>query len=376
MDAGKVLSQDGALQDAAESLLEPLDQQSDEFFQEGGAEFMRHLQGDLSPRTSGFCFPGYQAACLMRVLRLAALALAAPESGASYSAEANAQTCANFYGKDFALEYMSSTSWPVRLLDLQVHIVNSPGVQMPMRLARTLPTGVETYDQLRQHWPQPPHSAQLTAGSVDPQGLSKACLLCRAARVTQQIRVLSVDGGHCALWLEPAITLRALFPGIVTSQLASYSSGTHCLDLMGKDAFGDEPFLANQEYFGNNPAFRAADVLVGQWVGECAKLRTHYSKPVIAYLGFLLLNDPSVGQYHAWSEPLEHFWERLAFLDACDVHSLQGLAPADGGPPCAAVYEEPQLAEAAHWQTGRRKPSVRPLSLYVRAVHDPSSAVR
>lgn len=26
------------------------------------------------------------------------------------------------------------------------------------------------------------------------------------------IRVLSVDGGHCALWLEPAVTLRALFP--------------------------------------------------------------------------------------------------------------------------------------------------------------------
>ena len=24
--------------------------------------------------------------------------------------------------------------------------------------------------------------------------------------------MLSVDGGHCALWLEPAVTLRALFP--------------------------------------------------------------------------------------------------------------------------------------------------------------------
>lgn len=31
---------------------------------------------------------------------------------------------------------------------------------------------------------------------------------------------------------------------------------------------------------------------------------------VIAYLGFLLLNDPVVGKYHFWSEPLPHYWER------------------------------------------------------------------
>lgn len=37
---------------------------------------------------------------------------------------------------------------------------------------------------------------------------------------------------------------------------------------------------------------------------------------VIAYLGFLLLNDPVVGKYHFWSEPLHHFWERP--LDAKD----------------------------------------------------------
>lgn len=90
---------------------------------------------------------------------------------------------------------------------------------------------------------------------------------------------------------------------------------------------------------------------MGQWIGECSKLRVHYSKPVpkltscellwadvsgvsanqlrwnealfivipslrrfasqvIAYLGFLLLNDPVVGKYHFWSEPLPHYWER------------------------------------------------------------------
>lgn len=30
---------------------------------------------------------------------------------------------------------------------------------------------------------------------------------------------------------------------------------------------------------GDNALFRAADVLVGQWIGECSKLRVHYSKP-------------------------------------------------------------------------------------------------
>ncbi|CAE6912162.1 unnamed protein product, partial [Symbiodinium sp. CCMP2456] len=126
---------------------------------------------------------------------------------------------------------------------------------------------------------------------------------------------------------------------------------------------------SNQQYFSNNPLFRSADVLVAQWVGEAGKLRVHYSKPVIAYLGFLLLNDPVVGKYHPWSEPLEHYWERFTFLQDCDVHSLQGKPPKDGGPPCAVVYEEPQLAEAAYWQTGFHNPSVRPLSLYVGATH-------
>lgn len=40
------------------------------------------------------------------------------------------------------------------------------------------------------------------------------------------IRVLSVDGGHCALWLEPAVILRALFPA---PQLESIRTRDICL---------------------------------------------------------------------------------------------------------------------------------------------------
>ncbi|CAJ1356001.1 unnamed protein product [Effrenium voratum] len=145
---------------------------------------------------------------------------------------------------------------------------------------------------------------------------------------------------------------------------------------MGDSSFKALDVHVNQQYFSNNPLFRGADVLVGQWVGECSKLRVHYSKPVVAYLGFLLLNDPVVGKYHFWSEPLPHFWERFSTLQSCDVHKLDGRQPADGGPPCAVVFEEPQLAEAAYWQTGIRNPSVRPLSLYVSASHDTSTALK
>ena len=38
-------------------------------------------------------------------------------------------------------------------------------------------------------------------------------------------------------------------------------------------------------------------------------------------------------------------------MQACDVHRSKGT-PLDGGPPCAIIFEEPQLAEAAYWQTG------------------------
>ncbi|CAE7252839.1 unnamed protein product, partial [Symbiodinium microadriaticum] len=186
------------------------------------------------------------------------------------------------------------------------------------------------------------------------------------------MQILSVDGGHCALWLEPAVTFKALFQDLVTTRLASYREGEYCASLMGRSSFELLEMSSNQQYFSNNPLFRSADVLVAQWVGEAGKLRVHYSKPVIAYLGFLLLNDPVVGKYHPWSEPLEHYWERpqqssrFTFLQDCDVHSLQGKPPKDGG---AVVYEEPQLAEAAYWQTGFHNPSVRPLSLYVGATH-------
>jgi len=230
--------------------------------------------------------------------------------------------------------------------------------------------GIETFQQLRQLWPKP---SLLGPGSVDPQGISAGCGFCQHAGLPRPIRVLSVDGGHCALWLEPAVTLRALFPEKVTTQLATYRQEDSCGSMMGESSFQKLEVFTGQQYFSDNALFRAADVLVGQWIGECSKLRVHYSKPVIAYLGFLLLNDPVVGKYHFWSEPLPHYWERFQVMQACDVHGSKGM-PVDGGPPCAIVFEEPQLAEAAYWQTGFRNPSVRPLSLYVGAMHKPDKA--
>ena len=43
-----------------------------------------------------------------------------------------------------------------------------------------------------------------------------------------------------------------------------------------------------------------AKILTCHWLAECTKLRAVYSKPVVGYIGFLLLNDPAVGKYHAW----------------------------------------------------------------------------
>ena len=48
-----------------------------------------------------------------------------------------------------------------------------------------------------------------------------------------------------------------------------------------------------------------------------------------------------VGSYHAWSEPIDYFWDRLRSLHACDVFARSVRRPSDGGPPCAVVYEEP-----------------------------------
>ena len=82
-----------------------------------------------------------------------------------------------------------------------MHLTESRDVAVTKRTGE-LPTGVETYEHLRRHLKVPP----LGPGSVDPQGISW-----RRAPVPS-VRVVSVDGGHCALWLEPAATLRALFP--------------------------------------------------------------------------------------------------------------------------------------------------------------------
>ncbi|CAK9042948.1 unnamed protein product [Durusdinium trenchii] len=373
IEAGGFLGRDAEVQMLAESLLS----NSEKVFhsQELAQEFWSILVGERRHPYPQHCFPGYQAACLMRVLHLAA------EEGAldpfderhaqvRHLLQSNAQFCAGLFGKEAALEFLGSTRWPVQLLDFEIHLRNSTDLSVTKRYAESLPQGVETFNQLRRHWPEP---LFLGPGSVDPQGISAACESCRArAGLPRAIRLLSVDGGHCALWLEPAVSFNALFPDMVSTQLATYRSDDACSSLMGDTAFKQIEVFSHQQYFSDNSLFRAADVLVGQWIGECSKLRVHYSKPVIAYLGFLLLNDPVVGKYHFWSEPLPHFWERYRTMQNCDVHAKGRQL--DGGPPCAIVFEEPQLAEAAFWQTGFRNPSVRPLALYVGATHHPENA--
>ncbi|CAE8671658.1 unnamed protein product [Polarella glacialis] len=374
MEAPGLLGHDPSLVGDANRLLEPFDNQPREFFQRQGLEFHANLAGSDQQSRQIFCFPGYQAACLVRVLSLAAQ-VASGQPVRDFL-EANAQYCASIFGKDAALEYMSSTSWPVRLLDFETHMTSCPDSAFTKRLAKTLPAGVETFDHFKLFFPQhnlKAGASYLHPGSVDPQGMSAACKGCAAAASSKRITIVSVDGGHCALWLEPAVTLRTLFPETVITKLASFKTASDCQALMGEATLKQEDLFINQKY-DSSSILRAADVLVGQWIGECAKLRAHYMKPVIAYIGFLLLTDPSVGHYHAWSTPVEHYWDRFAYLNACDVHARSGGAAADGGPSCALVFEEPQLAEAAHWQTGQRRPSVRPLSLYVNALHEPHLA--
>lgn len=75
---------------------------------------------------------------------------------------------------------------------------------------------------------------------------------------------------------------------------------------------------------------------------------------MIAYLGFLLLNDPVVGRYHYWSEPLEHFWERFRAMQRCDVHAS---GPVDGGPPCGSSLRG--LGQRAEVQWSSRSLSLR-----------------
>ncbi|CAK0801857.1 unnamed protein product [Prorocentrum cordatum] len=293
--SGAELGGVAGLADAAEALLAPYDKEPQEFFQAHAQDFHAVLSGAQPARREAgdFCFPGFQAACFVRVARAATDVSAADRSqepsqgGLRGHLEANTKYCAGLFGREAALDFMHSAGWPVSALDFEVHLRDSLDASLASRLVQ-----------------------------------------------------------------EPAFTLRALFPGRISSQLVSYKSNEDCVRQLGEEVFANESVLLNQFYanFDGNRALRAADVITCQWVGECAKLRALYSKPVIAYVGFLLLNDPSVGSYHRWSEPLPHFWERLQSL------------------------LEPQLAEAAHWQTGARLPSVRPLALYVGARHAPAEA--
>lgn len=385
--AGGTLAASAELVGMAEQLLEPFDSLPREFFADRMSEFHAAVakkgQGkQAEDDAEAFCFPGYLAACLVRVASLAALAAAAWVAGASPVAEqyetlveANAKYCLGLFGRDASLDYLASVGWPVSALDFELR---AHGRLPPAAAAG----GAERYEQLAPVLARLSLPTALPFGSVDPQGVARRVGLRIARALPRPLLVVSVDGGHCALWLELAVTLRSLFPGQITSQLATYKGDSDCLQTMSPTAFDQADVFVAQKYFEGNAVLRRADVLICQWVGECAKLRSHYSKPVIAYIGFLPLNDPSVGAYHYWSEPLQYYWERLEGLLDCDVHgggrgwrkSAADLPPADGGPPCAVVWEEPQLAEAAYWQLGVQLPSVRPLALYVGAQHRPEHA--
>ncbi|CAL1136485.1 unnamed protein product [Cladocopium goreaui] len=224
-----------------------------------------------------------------------------------------------------------------------------------MRQAMTLGRTVESFQQFRRGVAVP----WVPSGSVDPRGLMGKQHA--VPHSVPSIRVTSVFGGHCSLWLEPLYTLYRIFPESVLPLLATYNPENSCSEFFAVEL----PAV----HLENNDALRHADLLVCMWVSECSRLRAHYSKPVIFYSGFLLLNDQSFHPGHAWMEPLHHFWRRVADLLACD-------GPGEGhtGPPCLVVFEERQLAEAAYWQTGQQKPYVRPLSLYVGCTHDPEKA--
>ncbi|CAK9109537.1 Hypothetical protein SCF082_LOCUS50907 [Durusdinium trenchii] len=303
----------------------------------------------------GLASSSYQAACWVRILGLhTTLAQGAREDAQELEImiETNAQHCSSIFGKEASLEYLSSTSWPVRLLDLELFmrscalagLMIGPDAAFGMRRMRTAETGRGV------------------------KGL---------APWSPTLRVTSVFGGHCSLWLETLYTLWSLFADLIDPFLVTYNHEDGCLERFGlRDVLPHAPVLGDEEQGSRGSVdqmLRSSDLLVCMWVSECSRLRAHYSKPVIFYSGFLLLNDQSFHPGHAWSEALFHFWQRLSDLFACDV-----LAAKDGtpvvGPPCLVLFEERPLAEVAYWQTGQRKPVVRPLSLYVRCLHDPENA--
>eukprot|EP00929_Paragymnodinium_shiwhaense_P096436 TRINITY_DN58024_c0_g1_i1.p1 TRINITY_DN58024_c0_g1~~TRINITY_DN58024_c0_g1_i1.p1 ORF type:complete len:1106 (-),score=184.54 TRINITY_DN58024_c0_g1_i1:87-3404(-) len=385
IQSGARLATDESLVRTAQNILDAYDDPSQyNFFQEQALIWASKLEGNDLNYSADFCLPGYAAACLIRLVWWTSIyeGLTIKTHEAEAQLNEDAFFCTNIFGIDSVYDFLTATSWPIRVQDLQIHLapIQEKRAVIPPRFAQALPPEVETYAQFLTHVEADlPDSLKLSPGSVDPQGYvqatataAKLMSLPPTAAPRQRIVVVSVDGGHVSLWLEPAFTLRALFPEVVSMRLLSYKTFDH--ERVDDAIFKGEEVHVNQQYTGN-PVLRSSDVIVCQWIGECAKLREEYSKPVIAYIGFLLLNDPSVGSYHKWSEPVKYFWERWQTLLDCDVHSmgrLSGRPPVDGGPACAVVFEEPQLAEAAHWQTGSRRPSVRPLSVYIgEARHDP-----
>eukprot|EP00438_Fugacium_kawagutii_P020538 Skav202302 [mRNA] locus=scaffold60:64141:66249:+ [translate_table: standard] len=56
------------------------------------------------------------------------------------------------------------------------------------------------------------YAAGISSGDADAESFWLAQATLAKAFAPRPIRILSVDGGHCALWLEPAISLQALFP--------------------------------------------------------------------------------------------------------------------------------------------------------------------
>ncbi|CAJ1397720.1 unnamed protein product [Effrenium voratum] len=339
------IAEDEQLQAAAEALLGPLDHQTRSFFQQGSSSFLAKLLG----LHGSFCFPGYVAACWVRLVRLA--------SQEDPQLEADAQHCSSIFGKEGSLDLLSSTSWPIQLLDVEIFMRRCPDSAFgSLRGERH----AYTFRDLREHWRTRRSASRLRVRhSVDPEGLNR-----RVQRPLRSLRITSVFGGHCSLWLEPLYTLQVLFPEVVNPLLATYDED-RC-----SDRFAVDLPVAHLKRSGQDAALTQADVLICMWVSECTRLRVHYSKPVIFYSGFLLLTDQAFQPGHAWWEPLPFFWDRVKQLYACDAAET----PADGGPPCAVVFEERQLAAAAHWQTGEQRPFVRPLSLYVQCRHDPLNA--
>ncbi|CAK9045286.1 unnamed protein product [Durusdinium trenchii] len=377
---GRLVGEDVALQATAEELLTPWDEKPRDVFQAATEAFRARLlaaTAPSAPRTTsrmGLCFPGYQAACWVRILGLhTTLAQGAREDAQELEImiETNAQHCSSIFGKEASLEYLSSTSWPVRLLDLELFMRSCPDAAFGMRRMRTLPVEIQTFEHFRQLLRRP------AVESSAPRRFTPSSGDGGLAPWSPTLRVTSVFGGHCSLWLETLYTLWSLFADLIDPFLVTYNHEDGCLERFGlRDVLPHAPVLGDEEQGSRGSVdqmLRSSDLLVCMWVSECSRLRAHYSKPVIFYSGFLLLNDQSFHPGHAWSEALFHFWQRLSDLFACDV-----LAAKDGtpvvGPPCLVLFEERPLAEVAYWQTGQRKPVVRPLSLYVRCLHDPENA--